>query len=69
MDSAMSNEKGFISEPTPGVAANPGDADATLPAAKTQVGAVALEIDKNDDPGGDPYNHTGSYCILEFGDN
>lgn len=29
---------------------------------------VALTIDENDDFGGDPYNHTGSFCVPEFDD-
>ena len=30
------------------------------------VKVIALSIDENDDFGGDPYNHTGSHCVLEF---
>ena len=27
---------------------------------------VSLEIDDNDDFGGDPYNRTGSHCVLKI---
>jgi hypothetical protein len=27
-----------------------------------------LSIDENDDFGGDPYNHTGSFCVPKFDD-
>ncbi len=30
------------------------------------VKVIALSIDENDDFGGDPYNHTGSHCVLDF---
>lgn len=33
------------------------------------VKVVSLAIDENDDFGGDPYNHTGSHCVLEFDEN
>lgn len=33
------------------------------------IDAVALEIDENADFGGDPYNHTGSHCVLKFGED
>lgn len=29
---------------------------------------VNLEIDENDDFGSDPYNRTGSHCVLKLGD-
>ena len=28
----------------------------------------SLSIDENDDSGGDPYNHTGSFCVPRFDD-
>ena len=31
-----------------------------------EVKVVSLEIDDNDDFGGDPYNHTGSFCVPKF---
>jgi len=33
------------------------------------VKVISLSIDENDDFGGDPYNHTGSHCVLEFDDD
>ena len=30
---------------------------------------VKLEIDENDDFGSDPYNRTGSHCVLKLGDD
>jgi hypothetical protein len=30
---------------------------------------VNLEIDENDDFGSDPYNRTGSHCVLKLGDD
>ncbi len=30
---------------------------------------VTLEIDENDDFGSDPYNRTGSHCVLKLGDD
>lgn len=27
-----------------------------------------LSLDENDDFGGDPYNHTGSFCVPKFDD-
>jgi len=66
----MSNEKTTISEagPTPLAQAIRGDgavAGAKPPAQKV----VQLEIDENDDFGSDPYNRTGSHCILELGED
>jgi hypothetical protein len=29
---------------------------------------VKLELDDNDDFGSDPYNHTGSHCVLKLDD-
>ncbi len=37
-------------------------------APKRDVEVVSLEI-ADDDFGGDPYNHTGSHCVLEIDDN
>ena len=53
-------------------AAYPGQApaaDETLPGAKKGVKVMSLELDENDDLGGDPYNHTGSFCVPEFSDD
>ena len=30
---------------------------------------INLEIDDNDDFGGDPYNRTGSHCVLKIDDD
>jgi len=30
---------------------------------------INLEIDENDDFGGDPYNRTGSHCVLKISDD
>ena len=53
-------------------AAHPGQdpvADNTLPGARKNVKVLSLELDENDDFGGDPYNHTGSFCVPEFSDD
>jgi hypothetical protein len=64
----MSIEKGFINKPdeaaVPGAAGN----RATLRGTKRPVAVVAFEIDEDDDPGGDPYNRTGSFCVPAFAD-
>lgn len=33
------------------------------------VEVIALEIDEDFDLGGDPYNHTGSHCIVKLRDD
>ena len=33
---------------------------------KKPATVVSLAIDENDDLGGDPYNHTGSFCVPDF---
>ncbi len=33
------------------------------------VKVISLTLDENDDFGGDPYNHTGSHCVLKFADS
>ena len=33
------------------------------------VEVLSLEIDENFDLGGDPYNHTGSHCVIELKDD
>lgn len=30
---------------------------------------MSLEIDENDDFGSDPYNRTGSHCVLKIGED
>ena len=65
----MSNEKTTVdSVPvTPAVRGQAAVAETSKPAKDVKV--VALSIDENDDFGGDPYNHTGSHCVLEFSDD
>jgi hypothetical protein len=41
--------------------------DAATKADKKPVKVVSFEIEESD-VGGDPYNHTGSFCIPEFDD-
>ena len=36
---------------------------------RQDVEVVALEIDEDFDLGGDPYNHTGSHCIVKLRDD
>ena len=31
-----------------------------------EVEVIALEIDEDFDLGGDPYNHTGSHCVINI---
>ena len=33
------------------------------------VEVIALEIDDDFDLGGDPYNHTGSHCVVKLRDD
>jgi hypothetical protein len=40
-----------------------------LPRLAKDVEVVALEIDENYDLGGDPYNHTGSHCVVKLRDD
>ena len=42
---------------------------AESPKPAKDVKVISLSIDENDDFGGDPYNHTGSHCVLEFADD
>ena len=64
----MSSEKILNSpasnDPVGGVRSS--NADAKKP--RKDIKVVSLEIDENDDPGGDPYNHTGSFCLPKFKD-
>ena len=65
----MTNDKPTTAMPH---VANPGQgpvAGHTLPGARKNVKVLSLEIDENDDLGGDPYNHTGSFCVPEFSDD
>lgn len=69
MDVIMSNEKATADTTpvTPAVRGKASVADSSKP--KKDVKVVSLSIDENDDFGGDPYNHTGSHCVLEFDDS
>lgn len=65
----MTNDK-----PTTATAQTAGPArapasDNTLPGEKKDVKVLSLSIDENDDPGSDPYNRTGSFCVPEFQDD
>ena len=65
----MSNEETTTKDPwkipfTPAV----NDDDAVEQAQKKPVKVVSFEIEDSDD-GGDPYNHTGSFCVPEFEDD
>ena len=62
----MSNEKNMNAgqretrlRPTRGLARK-------SPEKRRDVEVIALEIDEGFDPGGDPYNHTGSHCVIEI---
>lgn len=68
-DSIMTNEN-LVTEATEtaGPAQEP-VADTQLHGEKKGVKVLSLEIDENDDLGGDPYNRTGSFCVPEFSDD
>lgn len=65
----MSNENTTVdSTPvTPVVRGRHAVAQTSKPA--KQVKVISLSLDENDDFGGDPYNHTGSHCVLKFADD
>lgn len=65
----MSNEKTAVDSvpATPAVRGQAAVAETSKPPKDVKV--IALSIDENDDFGGDPYNHTGSHCVLEFTDD
>ena len=62
----MSNEKTTVdSVPVaPAVRGRAAVAETSRPVKEVKV--IGLSIDENDDFGGDPYNHTGSHCVLDF---
>ena len=64
----MSNEKITNSpasnDPVSGIRTTIADTKQPL----KDVKVVSLALDENDDLGGDPYNHKGSYCVPEFDD-
>lgn len=43
------------------------DTDASVRVKNVEV--VNLEIDENYDLGGDPYNHTGSHCVVKLSED
>ena len=49
---------------TPVVRGHASVAESAKPAKDVKV--VALSIDENDDFGSDPYNRTGSHCVLKI---
>ena len=69
MDVIMTNERKTVdSVPVvPAVRGQASVAESSKPAKDVKV--ISLSIDENDDFGGDPYNHTGSHCVLEFDDS
>ncbi len=69
VDRVMSNDKATHDKVTAARVKPRFRHDETLPGAAKPVTVIALEIDDNDDFGGDPYNHTGSFCVPEFGDD
>ncbi|NCF15264.1 MAG: hypothetical protein GWP62_08145 [Gammaproteobacteria bacterium] len=66
----MSNEKTTVDSvpATPAVRGQAAIAESSKPG-KKDVKLVSLSIDENDDFGGDPYNRTGSHCVLKFDDD
>jgi len=69
MDVIMTNEKTALDSAlvTPAVRGQATVAESSKSAKDVKV--ISLSIDENDDFGGDPYNHTGSHCVLEFDDS
>jgi len=69
MDVIMTNEKTTV-DSVPVVPAVRGQASVAESSKSAKgVKVISLSIDENDDFGGDPYNHTGSHCVLEFDDS
>jgi len=46
--------------------AQPGIAETGASVHKKDVEVISLEIADDFDLGGDPYNHTGSHCVIEI---
>jgi hypothetical protein len=69
MDVIMSNPKTTVNA-VPVAAAVRGQASVaeTSKSVKDDRG-ISLSLDENDDFGGDPYNRTGSHCVLDFSDD
>jgi hypothetical protein len=66
MDVIMTNDKTTVNSVpvVPAVRGQAAVAESSKPVKDVKV--IALSIDENDDFGGDPYNHTGSHCVLDF---
>ena len=66
-DDIMSNEKTTIRNPSETPVLPTVRSFEAVPGAKPQAPEVIkLEIDENDDLGSDPYNCTGSHCVLKI---
>lgn len=64
----MSNDKTTIARDQETIVMSKVGNDGTLAGEKKPAEVLKLTIDDNDDFGGDPYNHTGSFCVPDFGD-
>ena len=65
-DEIMSNEKTTIGNPGKTPVMPTARSHGAVTGAKPQVPEVInLEIDEDDDFGSDPYNRTGSHCVLK----
>ena len=67
-DRIMSNEKTTIGIDRENAVVPKVDNDGNPAGEKKPTKVLKLSIDDNDDFGGDPYNHTGSFCVPEFED-
>lgn len=66
MDVNMTNEKTMVdSVPAMPLARRHASVAGSARPVK-DVKVVALSLDENDDFGGDPYNRTGSHCVLKI---
>jgi hypothetical protein len=66
----MSNEKTTIGNPGKTPVIPTIRSYGAVAGAKPQTPEVInLEIDEDDDFGSDPYNRTGSHCVLKIGDD
>jgi hypothetical protein len=69
MEVIMTNDKTTVNSIplVPAVRGQASVAESSKPAKDVKV--VSLSIDENDDFGGDPYNRTGSHCVLDLKDD
>ena len=67
-DRIMSNEKTTHKMDLEKLVVPKVDDDGNPAGEKKPTKVLKLSIDENDDFGGDPYNHTGSFCVPEFDD-